>query len=57
MRLSQMVRLIEKHKIKILKMIFYDENTQIQMEVACSFNEKFKNLPHISQGIISKIVK
>lgn len=52
-----MVHLTEMHKITILQMIGYGDNTRTQMEVASLFHEKFPNLPPISQGTISKIEK
>src|SRR5437588_198499 len=50
-----MVHLTEMHKITILQMIGYGDNTRTQMEVSRLFHEKFPNLPPISQGPISKI--
>lgn len=52
-----MVHLTEMHKITILQMIGYGDNTRTQREVARLFHETFPNLPPISQGTISKIEK
>ncbi|VEN42073.1 unnamed protein product, partial [Callosobruchus maculatus] len=52
-----MVYLTEMHKIIILQMIGYGDNTRTQKEVARSFHEKFPNLPAVSQGTISNIEK
>ncbi|VEN53457.1 unnamed protein product, partial [Callosobruchus maculatus] len=47
----------EMHKIIILQMIGYGDNTRTQKEVARLFHEKFPNLLAVSQGTISKIEK
>ncbi|KAK4883886.1 hypothetical protein RN001_000157 [Aquatica leii] len=52
-----MVRLTEMHKITILQMIGYGDNTRTQQEVVRLFHVKFPDLPPISQGTISKIEK
>ncbi|KAJ8952911.1 hypothetical protein NQ318_006528, partial [Aromia moschata] len=46
----EMVYLTEMHKIKILQMIGYGDRTRTQDEVVCLFQEKYLELPPISQG-------
>ncbi|KAJ8962078.1 hypothetical protein NQ318_018028, partial [Aromia moschata] len=44
------VYLTEMHKITILQMIGYGDRTRTQIEVVRLFQEKFPELPSISQG-------
>lgn len=52
-----MAYLTEMHKITVLQMIGYGDNTRTQNEVSRLFQERFPDLPPISQGTISKIEK
>lgn len=52
-----MVYLTEMHKITIIQMVGYGDRMRSQAEVARLFQEKFPDLPPISQGTISKIEK
>ncbi|KAJ8955533.1 hypothetical protein NQ318_001363 [Aromia moschata] len=45
------------HKITILQMIGYGDRTRTQAEVVRLFQEKYPELPPISQGTVSKIEK
>ncbi|KAJ8952207.1 hypothetical protein NQ318_022657 [Aromia moschata] len=47
----------EMHKITILQMIDYEDRTRTQAEVVRLFQEKYPELPPISQGTVSKIEK
>ncbi|KAJ8936308.1 hypothetical protein NQ318_004714 [Aromia moschata] len=53
----QMVYLTEMHKITILQMIGYRDRTRTKGEVIRLFQEKYPELPPISQGTVSKIEK
>ncbi|KAJ8952566.1 hypothetical protein NQ318_006933 [Aromia moschata] len=52
-----MVYLTEMHKITILQTIGYRDRTRTQTEVVRLFQEKYPELPPISQGSVSKIEK
>ncbi|KAJ8947467.1 hypothetical protein NQ318_009768 [Aromia moschata] len=45
------------HKATILQMIGYGDRTRTQAEVVRLFQEKYPELPPISQGTVSKIEK
>ncbi|KAJ8950837.1 hypothetical protein NQ318_012703 [Aromia moschata] len=49
---SEMVYLTEMHKITILQMIGYGERTRTRAEVVRLFQEKYPELPPISQDIM-----
>ncbi|KAJ8949725.1 hypothetical protein NQ318_005046 [Aromia moschata] len=57
LQFREMVYLTEMHKITILQMIGYGDRTLTQAEVVRLFQEKYPELPSISQGTVSKIEK
>ncbi|KAJ8949619.1 hypothetical protein NQ318_007382 [Aromia moschata] len=56
-RIREMVYLTEMHQITILQMIGNGDRTRTQAEVVRLFQEKYPELPPISQGTVSKIEK
>ncbi|KAJ8952598.1 hypothetical protein NQ318_004145 [Aromia moschata] len=50
LQFREMVYLTEMHKITILQMIGYRDRTRTQAEVVRIFQEKYPELPPISQG-------
>ncbi|KAJ8957684.1 hypothetical protein NQ318_017576 [Aromia moschata] len=50
-----MVYLTEMHKITILQMIDYGDRTRTEAEVVRLFQDKYPELPPISQSTVSKI--
>ncbi|KAJ8949626.1 hypothetical protein NQ318_007391 [Aromia moschata] len=50
LQFREMVYLTEMHKITILQMIGYSDRTRTQAEVVRLFQEKYPELPPISQG-------
>ncbi|KAJ8935880.1 hypothetical protein NQ318_007237 [Aromia moschata] len=50
LQFREMVYLTEMHKITILQMIGYGDRTRTHAEVARLFQEKYPELPPISQG-------
>ncbi|KAJ8948672.1 hypothetical protein NQ318_004460 [Aromia moschata] len=57
LQFREMVYLTEMHKITILQMTGYGNRTRTQAEVVCLFQEKYPELPPISQGTVSKTEK
>ncbi|KAJ8944388.1 hypothetical protein NQ318_017708 [Aromia moschata] len=55
--MEMVVYLTEMHKITILQMIGYGGGTRTQAEVVRLFQEKYSELPPISEGTVSKIEK
>ncbi|KAJ8938281.1 hypothetical protein NQ318_013020 [Aromia moschata] len=55
LQFREMVYLTEMHKITILQMIGYGDRTRTQPEVVRLFQEKYPELPPISQATVSKI--
>ncbi|KAJ8956814.1 hypothetical protein NQ318_014228 [Aromia moschata] len=51
-KIREMVYLTEMHKITILQMIGYEDRTRTQAEVVRLFQEKYPELPPISQGTV-----
>ncbi|KAJ8939375.1 hypothetical protein NQ318_012056 [Aromia moschata] len=49
---KEMVYLTEVHNITILQMIGYGDRTRTQAEVVRLFQEKYPELPPISQGTL-----
>ncbi|KAJ8960521.1 hypothetical protein NQ318_013807 [Aromia moschata] len=53
----EIVYLTEMHKITNLQMIGYGDRTRMQAQVVHLFQEKYPELPPISQGTVNKIEK
>ncbi|KAJ8947793.1 hypothetical protein NQ318_019465 [Aromia moschata] len=52
----EMVYLTEVHKITILQLIGYGDKTRTQAEVVRLFQEKYPELPPISQGTVKNSI-